>query len=261
MNLPRATDGGEDAAEGVEGEVPAGVVQAADVGVGEAQGGQELEQLVRRPEAPADEHGHDGPHAGPGPPGVDDVTEGLEHRHCHDPGDEGVGNLVELEHPRDEPRLIEDRRPMVGRGQKAAGQVDRSGHGQGRQRRPGQRPPPVPGPDQQRQQRPDDQIGHDPPVPLGDSEAGHSRQLGGEGHYQPRRSPHDPEYLAFEAPARKHAHGTGVPLDLGSGIRDPVSYSCPVLTVAAWVNLPTVRSTGGRHVPVERSPRVPGWGS
>src|SRR5438128_6801664 len=44
-----AGDGGENPAPGVEGQVPAGVVHAADVGVGEPQGGEELEQLVRRP--------------------------------------------------------------------------------------------------------------------------------------------------------------------------------------------------------------------
>src|SRR5581483_8973689 len=132
----------------------------------------------------------DGPHSGPGPAGVDHVGEGLEHGHGDDGGDEAVGGLVELEDAGDQPGLVEDRRTLVGRGQEPAAEVDGSRHRQGGDGRPGQRPAPVPGPDEQRQQRPHDQVGDDPPVAVGDPVGGDGRRLPGHGDHDPRRAPH-----------------------------------------------------------------------
>lgn len=129
--MPRhggAADRGEHPAEGVEGEIPAGVVEAADVGVGEAESREEFEEFVAGTEAPANEHGQDRPEAWAGPAVVDDVTERLEHGDGDDGGDEGVGGLVELEHARDEPRLVENRRALLRGGQQTAGEVDGAGN-------------------------------------------------------------------------------------------------------------------------------------
>jgi hypothetical protein len=41
------------------------------------------------------------------------VAERLEHGNGDDGGDEGVGGLVEFEHARDKPRLVEDRRTLL----------------------------------------------------------------------------------------------------------------------------------------------------
>jgi hypothetical protein len=76
----------------------------------EAESRQELEQLVGRAEPPADQHGDRRPEADTGPAAVHDMAERLEDGHGHHRRDESVGRLVELEHPVDEPCLVEDRR-------------------------------------------------------------------------------------------------------------------------------------------------------
>jgi hypothetical protein len=74
---------------------------------------------------------------------------------------------------------------MLRGGQQPTGEVDGPGHGQSDERRPGQGPAFVAGPDQQRQQRPHDQVGDDPPVAPGDSETDHGRHLAGQGNDEP----------------------------------------------------------------------------
>ena len=63
-------------------------------------------------------------------------------------------------------------------------------HGQRHHGHPGQRPAPVPDPDEQGQERPDDEVGDDPPVLLGDAVGGHGRHLPGQGDGEPRRARH-----------------------------------------------------------------------
>ena len=103
--------GGDQAAERVGNQVPAGVLIAADVRLGQDPGGDELDHLVGRPDA------HPGGHAdrqeahrraGRRSSAGERSSKPLPADPGHDPEAVGMDQLIELEQPRHQPEVVED---------------------------------------------------------------------------------------------------------------------------------------------------------
>ena len=202
----------------VEDQVPAGVGVAADVGLGQCQGGDELDDLVDAADPHAGQDREDGrggvePLAGQPPAQHLGAGEGG----CAEA--EGVDQPVEAEQVESEHRVVED--SVVVEGNDASGHVGETPDGEGPQHRTAEVEPVVEAHDEHqsdgdenqvgdRRCRPEDQPGDREPDQIGEHEPGQRRPVPG-GRGQPgqpagcrppdrRRSgsAHGQQWIAFD---------------------------------------------------------------